>query len=308
MIKVKKTLLYIRRTYPLYLMMLPGALYLLINNYFPISGLVVAFKDYDYGKGIWGSDWAGLENFEFLFKNSTAWVITRNTILYNLLFIALNTVIGVCIAILLNEIRNKTALKVYQTVILLPYLFSRIIISYVVFAFLSTDTGLLNKGILQPLGMASVSWYNEAKYWPIILPIVNTWKAFGFQSIIFFATVVALDDSYFEAAQLDGASKLQQIWYITLPFLKPVVVMMTLLAVGKIFYSDFGLFYQVTQNSGAIFSTTNTIDTYVYRALTQMGDVGMASAAGVYQSVVGFILVLVVNLAVKKLSPEDAMF
>lgn len=305
---MKKTLLYIRQTYPLYLMMLPGALYLLINNYFPISGLVVAFKDYDYGKGIWGSDWSGLKNFEFLFKNSTAWVITRNTILYNLLFIALNTVIGVCIAILLKEVRKKTALKVYQTVILLPYLFSMIIISYVVFGFLSTDTGLLNKGILQPLGMASVSWYNEAKYWPIILPIVNTWKAFGFQSIIFFATVVAIDNSYFEAAQLDGASKLQQIWFITLPFLKPVVIMMTLLAVGKIFYSDFGLFYQVTQNSGAIFSTTNTIDTYVYRALTQMGDVGMASAVGVYQSVVGFILVLVVNLVVKKLSPEDAMF
>lgn len=305
---MKKTLLYIRQTYPLYLMMLPGALYLLINNYFPISGLVVAFKDYDYGKGIWGSDWSGLKNFEFLFKNSTAWVITRNTILYNLLFIALNTVIGVCIAILLNEIRKKTALKVYQTVILLPYLFSMIIISYVVFGFLSTDTGLLNKGILQPLGMAPVSWYNEAKYWPIILPIVNTWKAFGFQSIIFFSTVVAIDNSYFEAAQLDGASKLQQIWFITLPFLKPVVIMMTLLAVGKIFYSDFGLFYQVTQNSGAIFSTTNTIDTYVYRALTQMGDVGMASAVGVYQSVVGFILVLVVNLVVKKLSPEDAMF
>lgn len=308
MTKIKKTLLHIRRTFPLYLMMLPGALYLLINNYFPLSGLVVAFKDYDYGKGIWGSSWAGLQNFEFLFKNSTAWVITRNTILYNLLFIALNTVIGVCIAVLLNEIRNRTALKIYQTVILLPYLFSMIIISYLVFAFLSSDSGLLNKGILQAVGAPPISWYTEAKYWPVILPIVNTWKAFGFQSIIFFASVVAVDDSYFEAAQLDGAGKLQQIWYITLPFLKPVVVMMTLLAVGKIFYSDFGLFYQVTQNSGAIFSTTNTIDTYVYRALTQMGDVGMASAAGVYQSIVGFILVLLVNLAVKKLSPEDALF
>ena len=146
MTKIKKTLLYIRRTFPLYLMMLPGALYLLINNYFPLSGLVVAFKDYDYGKGIWGSSWAGLQNFEFLFKNSTAWVITRNTILYNLLFIALNTVIGVCIAVLLNEIRNRTALKIYQTVILLPYLFSMIIISYLVFAFLSSDSGAAEQG------------------------------------------------------------------------------------------------------------------------------------------------------------------
>ena len=183
-----------------------------------------------------------------------------------------------------------------------------IIISYLVFSFLSTDVGFLNKSILEPLGKAPVSWYNEAKYWPAILPVVNTWKSFGFQAIIFYASVISIDQSYYEAAQLDGAGKLQQIFYITLSFLKPVVIMMTLLAVGKIFYSDFGLFYQVTQNSGAIFSTTNTIDTYVYRALTQMGDVGMAAAAGVYQSAVGFLLVLAVNMAVRKISPENALF
>ena len=298
----------IKKLLPLYLMALPGLLYLFINNYLPLSGLVVAFKNFDYAKGIYHSDWIGFKNFEFLFKNSAAVVITRNTILYNLAFIAINTVTGIVVAILLNEVTSRKALKFYQTVILLPYLFSMIIISYLVFSFLSTDVGFLNKSILEPLGKAPVSWYNEAKYWPAILPVVNTWKSFGFQAIIFYASVISIDQSYYEAAQLDGAGKLQQIFYITLSFLKPVVIMMTLLAVGKIFYSDFGLFYQVTQNSGAIFSTTNTIDTYVYRALTQMGDVGMAAAAGVYQSAVGFLLVLAVNMAVRKISPENALF
>ena len=298
----------IKKLLPLYIMALPGLLYLFINNYLPLSGLVVAFKNFDYAKGIYHSDWIGFKNFEFLFKNSAAVVITRNTILYNLAFIAINTVTGIVVAILLNEVTSRKALKFYQTVILLPYLFSMIIISYLVFSFLSTDVGFLNKSILEPLGKAPVSWYNEAKYWPAILPVVNTWKSFGFQAIIFYASVISIDQSYYEAAQLDGAGKLQQIFYITLSFLKPVVIMMTLLAVGKIYYSDFGLFYQVTQNSGAIFSTTNTIDTYVYRALTQMGDVGMAAAAGVYQSAVGFLLVLAVNMAVRKISPENALF
>jgi putative aldouronate transport system permease protein len=297
-----------KRILPLYVMAAPALLYLFINNYLPLSGIIVAFKDFDYARGIYGSDWSGLQNFRFLFKNSAAAVITRNTILYNLLFIMLNTVLGIAIAILLNQVRSRGVLKFYQTMILLPYLFSMIIISYLVFAFLSTDVGFINKGILEPAGKRAISWYNEAKYWPIILPIVNTWKAFGFQATIFYASVISIDRSYYEAAELDGASKLQQITYITLAFLKPVVIMMTLLAIGKIFYSDFGLFYQVTQNSGAIFSTTNTIDTYVYRALMQMGDVGMAAAAGVYQSVVGFLIVLATNLLIRKYSPEDALF
>lgn len=301
----RKTL---KKQLPLYLMALPGIIYLFINNYMPLTGLVVAFKNFDYAKGIYHSDWIGFKNFEFLFKNSAAMVITRNTILYNLVFIVVNTVTGIGVAILLNEVTSKKALKLYQTIILLPYLFSMIIISYLVFAFLSTDVGFINNSILKAMGMGAVSWYNESRFWPVILTVVNMWKSFGFQTIIFYASVISIDKTYYEAAQLDGAGKWQQIRYITLSFLKPVVVMMTLLAVGKIFYSDFGLFYQVTQNSGAIFSTTNTIDTYVYRALTQMGDVGMAAAAGVYQSVVGFLIVLIVNLAVRKLSPEDALF
>ena len=289
-------------------MALPALVYLFINNYLPLTGMVVAFKDFDYSKGIYGSDWAGFRNFLFLFKNSVAFIITRNTILYNVAFIIINTFLGILVAILLSEVTSKKALKVYQTVILLPYLFSIVIISYLVFAFLSTDVGFINKGILEPLGKSTISWYNESKYWPIILPIVNTWKSFGFQATIYYANVISIDKSYYEAAQLDGASKLQQVRYITLVLLKPVIIMMILLAVGKIFYSDFGLFYQVTQNSGAIYSTTNTIDTYVYCTLIQTGDVGMSAAAGVYQSVVGFLIVLITNLLLRKISPEDSLF
>ena len=303
-----KRLKKIKKLLPLYIMALPALVYLFINNYLPLTGMVVAFKDFDYSKGIYGSDWAGFRNFLFLFKNSVAFIITRNTILYNVAFIIINTFLGILVAILLSEVTSKKALKVYQTVILLPYLFSIVIISYLVFAFLSTDVGFINKGILEPLGKSTISWYNESKYWPIILPIVNTWKSFGFQATIYYANVISIDKSYYEAAQLDGASKLQQVRYITLVLLKPVIIMMILLAVGKIFYSDFGLFYQVTQNSGAIYSTTNTIDTYVYGTLIQTGDVGMSAAAGVYQSVVGFLIVLITNLLLRKISPEDSLF
>ena len=303
-----KRLKKIKKLLPLYIMALPALVYLFINNYLPLTGMVVAFKDFDYSKGIYGSDWAGFRNFLFLFKNSVAFIITRNTILYNVAFIIINTFLGILVAILLSEVTSKKALKVYQTVILLPYLFSIVIISYLVFAFLSTDVGFINKGILEPLGKSTISWYNESKYWPIILPIVNTWKSFGFQATIYYANVISIDKSYYEAAQLDGASKLQQVRYITLVLLKPVIIMMILLAVGKIFYSDFGLFYQVTQNSGAIYSTTNTIDTYVYSTLIHTGDVGMSAAAGVYQSVVGFLIVLITNLLLRKISPEDSLF
>ena len=298
----------IRRYWPLYLMMLPACIYIFINNYVPLPGVSLAFRQYNFQKGIYGSPFIGLKNFKFLFASKDAWIIMRNTIGYNLIFIVLGTVCAIAVAILLCEIRSKISKKIYQTCILIPYLVSMVIISYLVFAFLSTDVGFINKGILEPLGKSTISWYNESKYWPIILPIVNTWKSFGFQATIYYANVISIDKSYYEAAQLDGASKLQQVRYITLVLLKPVIIMMILLAVGKIFYSDFGLFYQVTQNSGAIYSTTNTIDTYVYRTLIQTGDVGMSAAAGVYQSVVGFLIVLITNLLLRKISPEDSLF
>lgn len=297
-----------KRYIPLFIMMIPGLVYLLINNYLPMFGLVIAFKNIDYTKGIWLSDWAGFKNFEYLFKSSDAWIITRNTVLYNVAFIIINTIVAILLAILLNEIKSRFLSRAYQTIILLPFLMSMVIVSYLVFSGLSTDTGLLNKTILPMLGMEPISWYSEAKYWPFILTIVNTWKGTGFLCVIYLASIVGIDTEFYEAATLDGATKWQEIIYITLPLIKPVVIMMTILAVGKIFNSDFGLFYQVPMDSGAIYDTTNVIETYVYRGLLKLGDVGMSSAANLYQSVVGFVLVILSNAIVKKYSKEDALF
>jgi len=293
---------------PLFLMTLPGFIYLFINNYLPMFGISIAFRDIDFQKGIFKSDFIGIKNFRYLFATSDAWVITRNTILYNLLFIALSTFVAVLVAIMLNEVRSKAFLKFNQTIILLPHLISMVIVAYLVNAVLSTDTGFLNNTILRKLGADPISWYTEPKYWPFILPLVNTWKVFGYISIIYFASIIGIDKEYYESAELDGASKWQQIKSITIPLIKPTIVTMVLLAIGKIFYSDFGLFYQVPMNSGPLYSTTSTIDTYVYRGLMQLGDIGMSSAAGVYQSIVGFVMVFCTNLLVKRIDPDNALF
>jgi putative aldouronate transport system permease protein len=297
-----------RRYAPLLIMALPGLAYLLINNYLPMAGLVIAFKNFNYAKGIFGSDWAGFMNFEFLFKTKDAFIITRNTILYNLGFIIINTFTAITVAVMLSEVVNRTALKIYQTVILLPYLISIIIVSYLVYAFLSVNVGFLNKTILPFLGIPEIPWYTEAKYWPYILNVVNLWKGFGFLSVIYFSSIVGIDRTFYEAAELDGATKLQGIRHITIPLIVPTITIMVLLAIGRIFYSDFGLFYQVPMNSGALYSTTNVIDTYVYRGLLQLGDVGMSSAAGLFQSVVGFLLVLTSNIIVRRVNPDNALF
>lgn len=291
----------------LYLMMLPGIAYLLINNYLPMFGLTIAFKDINYSKGIWGSDWVGFQNFKFLFQSSDAYTITRNTILYNAAFIVIGLIVGIGMAILLNEIKNKIAVKIYQSVILLPYLISMVLVSYLVYSMLSINSGFMNNTILPALGIEPISWYNEPKYWPYILIMVNVWKGAGYSCVIYLAAIISIDAEYYEAARLDGASKWQQIRTITVPLITPVVIMLTLLNIGRIFYSDFGLFYQVPMNSGALFDTTNVIDTYVFRGLMQLGDIGMSSAAGMYQSVVGFILVMLSNYVVRKINKENAL-
>lgn len=292
---------------PIYLMALPGLLYLFINNYMPLPGLVLAFKKYNVKKGIFGSDWAGLSNFKYLFATKDAFIITRNTICYNVAFILINVILAVAVAIILSELNSRLK-KFYQSAILLPHLISAVIISYLVFAFLSTENGFVNNSILKPLGVEGISWYTEKKYWPFILIFVNAWKRIGYDCIIYLATILGFDKGYYEAAAIDGATKWQQITKITIPMLKPTIIMMVLMAVGRIFYSDFGLFYQVPQNSGALYSVTNTIDTYVYRGLLELGDISMSAAAGLYQSVVGFILILSANLLVRKLDKESALF
>ncbi len=299
----------IRRYYMLYLMMIPGLLYLLINNYTPMAGLYLAFKNIDFRKGLLGSDWIGFKNFEFLFKSTDAFIITRNTILYNLTFIVINTVLAVFLSILLNEIVSIKKIKLYQSLILLPYLISMVVVSYLVLAFLSTK-GFINSTIITGLlGKESgISWYSEPKYWPFIIVIVNAWKNIGYLCIIYYASIIGIPGDYYEAASLDGARMWQKIKYITMPLIKSTVVTMVLLSLGRMFYSDFGLFYQVPMDSGALYSATDVIDTYVYRALIKLSDIGMSSAAGVYQSVVGFVVVLCSNLIVRKVSKENALF
>ena len=290
------------------LMILPGLAYMIINNYIPMGGLFIAFKRIDYAKGIFQSDWVGLRNFRFLFTTQDAYIITRNTLLYNVAFIILLTIFGVAVGIMLSEVRKRTMTKFYQTTILLPQLISIIIIANIVFAFLSNEAGMINRTILPALGLEPVNFYSSPEFWPFILPVVFIWNRIGYSSVIFFAAVIGIDRELYEAALVDGASKARQIMHITLPMLKPTIITLLLIQVGRIFYSDFGLFYQVPMNSGALFGVTNVIDTYVYRALLQLNDISRASAAGFYQSVVGFITVMGANLLVRKLDRENAMF
>lgn len=294
---------------PLFLMMVPGMLYLLINNYLPMAGLIIAFKQYNFRDGIFGSKFAGFSNFEYLFKSSDAFIITRNTLLYNLAFIVLNAILAVTISIVLYELKSRMAKKIYQTVILIPYMISIIIVSYLVYGFLATDIGFVNTHVLEPVfGIKSYSWYSTKTAWPFLLVFIYLWKNSGYSTIVYYSTLMGIDPGYFEAAVVDGATRWQRIRYITLPGLKSTVITLVLMAFGKIFYSDFGLFYQVPMNSGPLYDVTNTVDTYVYRGLMQLNNIGMSSAAGFYQSCVGFVLVLTANLIVKRISEEDALF
>lgn len=298
----------LKRDLPLFLIALPGILYLIVNNYVPMLGVFLAFKDFSYMKGIFKSDWCGFKNFEFLFRTKDAWIMTRNTILYNVAFIIIGTVMAIIVAILMCELGERLRVKFFQAALLLPNLLSWVVIGFIAYAFLNADTGFINNTILEFLGIDPVSWYSYSGAWPAILIIVNLWKNLGYQSIIFMASISGIDKALYEAAAIDGASKIKQVFSVTLPLLKPTVITLTLMSIGRIFYSDFGLFYQVPQNSGALFSTTQTIDTYVYRGLMELNDVGMSAAAGLYQSLVGFILVLAANAIVRKLDSDNALF
>ena len=294
--------------WPLYLMMLPGFLYVVINNYIPMAGIVIAFKRYNALQGIWKSPFCGFKNFEFLFRTSDAWLITRNTILYNLAFIVLGTVLAIAVAILLSEIQSKAAKQLYQTVLLIPFLISMVVVSFLAFAFLSSANGFLNKSVLPLFGMGPIDWYNQPKYWPFILVFIGLWKSLGYNTILYYATICGIDRSLYEAAIVDGATRWKQVWHVTIPCLKSTIIILTLMSIGNIFRSDFGLFYQVPMNSGPLQNVTNTIDTYVFRGLMQTNNIGMSSAAGVYQSVVGFVLVLTANLVVNRLDSDSALF
>ena len=290
----------------LYLMALPALIFIFVNNYIPMFGIVLAFQDYKLSTGFF-SKFVGLKNFEFLFKSPNAWLITRNTILYNVVFIVIGLILSLTFAITIDLIVNRRLKKFYQSVLFFPYFLSYVVITYLVYALLSSN-GLLNNTVLPAMGMEPIGWYTTQKAWPFILVIVHIWKTVGYATVIYLAGITAIDGTFYEAAVVDGATKFQQVMRITLPALKPLVIINTILALGGIFRSDFGLFFQVPFNVGALYPVTDVIDTYVYRSLSVMGDVGMASAAGLYQSVVGFILIVTANGIIRKVDNDNSLF
>lgn len=296
----------------LVLMAIPGMIWMIFFFYIPVFANVVAFKDFrmspdGFLASLQQSPWVGLDNFKFLFSSNNAFLITRNTVLYNVGFITLNLVISVFFAIVMSELRNKRLVKIYQTMSLLPYFLSWVVISYFVYAFLSPDKGIFNQIIVNNGGVP-INWYSTPKFWPLILLFIGTWKGIGYNSIIYFATVMGIDPTYYEAAMVDGATKWQQIKHVTIPQLYPLISILTILAVGNIFRADFGLFFNVPRNSGALYNVTSVLDTYIYNGLTTTGDIGMTAAAGLYQSSVGFVLLMITNAIARRVDNESALF
>lgn len=295
-----------RKNLPLLLIALPAIIYLFVFNYIPLYGLVLPFKNYQYSKGFFGSEWVGLENFKILLDNKQVLIATRNTFFYNLTFIIVGTCVAVVLALMLYEMTSRFV-KVYQTMLLLPHFISWVIVAYVALVFLDMDAGLFNE-VRKLFGAEPILWYNSPKYWPPLIVIFNVWKSMGFSAIMYYASLMGVDQELFEAAKIDGAGKLKQMWHIAIPSIKPLIITLTILNIGKIFYGDFGLFYNLPQNSPLLYSATDVIDTYVYRTLTVLGDMGISSAVGFYQSVLGFILVLLTNWVVNRIDSDNALF
>lgn len=295
-----------RNNKELFLLSLPGILYKLIFAYIPMVGVIIAFKNYRYDLGIFGSKWVGFDNFRYLFSTDTAWRITRNTVLYNVAYILVTLVAALLLAVLLNEVKAKWS-RFYQTALFLPHFLSWVLVGYIAYAFLNHADGFINR-TLMALGFDPVSWYQNAGAWPFILVIVHLWKVIGFNTLIYFAGIMGINSEYYEAARMDGATKSQMALKITIPLLSPLIVILLILSIGSMFRGDFGLHYFIPNNSGFLYGSTDIIDTYVYRALREVGNVGMSAATGLYQSIVGLILVLSANAIVKKINPDHSLW
>lgn len=295
-----------RTNMSLLLLALPGIIFMVVFSYLPMGGLTLAFKDFVPRKGLFGSEWIGFDNFKFFFTSQDAWRTIRNTVLYAVDFLVVELVVGVVMALLLYHLKNGIALKVYHTIIMIPRFLSIIIISFIVYSVLSPSYGVLNQ-LIQAFGGEGIKWYSEAKYWPVILTVVQIWQIAGSGCLYYYAGLMGVDQALYEAAEIDGASTLQKCWHVSIPALKPIMIMMTILAIGRLFSGDVGLFYQVPMNQGTLYSTTDIINTYTYRALLD-GSLEKSAAVGLFQSVTGFILVMVTNGIVRKVSPEDRMF
>jgi putative aldouronate transport system permease protein len=296
-----------KRNRYLYLLALPGVVFLIVFGYVPMFGHLIAFEKFRSADGIFGSEWVWFKNFNFFFSSQDWLRITLNTLWLNLLFMSSSILAGLMIAISLNEIRRQLTKRIFQSLVLLPYFVSWLVVSMMVFALLNSTDGLVNR-TLENMGLSGINWFSEAKYWPAILTFLNVWKWGGYTSIIYLATILAIEGEFFESARMDGANRFQQIWYITLPLLIPTTLILVLLSVGRIFYGDFGMIYGLVGDNGVLFPTTDVIDTYAFRALRRVGNFSQAAAVTLYQGILGIITILLVNKLVKMIDREKSLF
>lgn len=313
MVKKKKSFWQKLKDNRVYLLLVaPGTLFLIIFFYIPVLANVVAFQNFQYSDqgfiySLLHSPWVGFKNFEFFFKSADFWIVLRNTLGYNLAFLFLNFFFAIFFGIVMSQLRNRKLLKVYQTSMLFPYFLSWAVLAFFIYAFLSPDKGIVNH-IIQSMGGKPIDFYNTPSIWPGLLIFLGVWKGIGYNSILYFATAMGINPEYYDAAMIDGANKWEQIKNVTLPAILPVATLMLILNIGGIFRSDFGLFYLIPRNSGTLINASQTFDTYIYRALTTTNDIGMSTAAGLLQSVVGMLLIIITNMIVRKKQPDAALF
>jgi len=289
------------------ILLFPAVLYTLLFAYYPMTGIVMAFKKYNYSGGIWGSPWNGLNNFKFFFKSGQAALVTRNTVIYNVIFIIVNTVMQVIVAIFLTEIKGKYFKKISQSIMFLPYFISWVVVGIIAFNILSYDYGFINS-IRTSLGLEKVSFYTKGKYWPVILVCFNCWKSVGYGSVMYLAAIMGIDTSIYEAAIIDGCNVWKRIWHVTIPMIRPTMIILILLSVGGIFKGNFDMFYNLVGSNGLLYNYTDVIDTLTFRALISSNDFGMSCAMGLYQSILCFITIIFVNKIVKHYEADYALF
>ena len=298
---------YLKKYRVLLLMLLPAVVYFIVLSYIPMAGGIVAFKRFDYSKGIFGSPWAGFKNFRYLFASGKAWMLTKNTFVYNLLFIFSALVLQVSCAVLLSEIQNRYVKKIFQSFLLLPYFISWVVVGLISYNLLNYEYGIVNR-FLMTIGLEPVNFYSNPQCWKVILVFFNAWKGLGYGSVIYVAAISGMSQEMYEAAEIDGANIWQRITHITLPNLRPTIITVLLLDVSRIFRGNFQMFYNLVGENGVLFKQTDVIDTYVFRALINSNELGMSSAAGLYQSVLCFVFIMIVNTVVKKIDPDSALF
>ena len=305
--RLRKFMLTIRRNKVLILMLLPAILYFLIFSYIPMGGTILAFKNYNFRDGIFGSPWIGLDNFKYFFISGQAWIVTRNTILYNVAFITVNTILQMGLAILISEIGGKYFKKLTQTAMFLPYFIPWVVVGIIAYNMLNLENCTINSMIAK-IGGEKFNFYGSTFVWPFIMIFVSAWKNVGYGTVLYLAAIMGIDTETYEAAKIDGANIFQRIFKVTIPSLIPTMIILTLLAIGNIFRGDFQMFYQIIGNNGPLFNATDVIDTFTFRSLIQSGEVGMSAASCLYQSVFCFITIMISNFLVKKYDKDYSLF